>query len=92
MTLDHEGVGGPAVMQSSSDAYGAMGDMFRIVPGVPIDRAMEHVSALLGCVHHLIREADHENDRKALSAAYYLSGFAKAIVNEVELGLNRATM
>ena len=90
MTLDPEAVSGTESMRTSPEGHGAIGDVFRIVPGMPVEQAMEHVSDLLGCVHHLIREADHEDDRKALSAAYYLSGFAKAIMNDVELVLSRA--
>jgi len=47
---------------------------------------------MLGCINHLTTEAEMENDRLAGSAARILSGFAKALIDDIELGLNRASV
>nr|WP_314493397.1 DUF3077 domain-containing protein [uncultured Pseudomonas sp.] len=59
--------------------------MFRIAPGVPVEYAYEHVSVLLGYINHLVPEGDLQDDHKLLGAANYLSAFAKAIVDDVEI-------
>ncbi|ANY90000.1 MULTISPECIES: DUF3077 domain-containing protein [Pseudomonas] len=64
-------------------------DLFRMQPDVPFDRAFEELSVLLGCIRHLTVEAEMENDRIAGSAARILSTFAKAIINDMETGMNR---
>lgn len=61
-------------------------DLFRINPGVPCDYALEQVSTLLGCVHKLIEAGVVDGDGDMIWSAYYLSGFAKAIIQDVELG------
>jgi hypothetical protein len=61
-------------------------DLFRINPGVPCDYALEQVSTLLGCVHKLIEAGAVDNDGEMIWSAYYLSGFAKAIIQDVEVG------
>ena len=61
-------------------------DLFRINPGVPCDYALEQVSTLLGCVHKLIETGVVDSDGDMIWSAYYLSGFAKAIIQDVELG------
>ncbi|MBO0365568.1 DUF3077 domain-containing protein [Pseudomonas shirazensis] len=64
--------------------------IFRVMPGVPFEHAYEHVSVLLGYIKHLVREGDMENDHKLLGAADYLSTFAKAIMDDIEIARNRA--
>ncbi|MEN5199746.1 DUF3077 domain-containing protein [Pseudomonas wadenswilerensis] len=64
--------------------------LFRITPGVPCDYALEQASTLLGCVHKLTRAGVMDEDGDMMWAAFYLSGFAKAIVDDVGLGMNRA--
>ncbi|MGE7991001.1 DUF3077 domain-containing protein [Pseudomonas sp. NPDC089554] len=64
--------------------------LFRITPGVPFDDAYEQVSVLLGYIKHLVREGDMENDHKLLGAADYLSAFAKAIMDDIEIARNRS--
>ena len=61
-------------------------DLFRINPGVPCDYALEQISTLLGCVHKLIEAGAVDNDGDMIWSAYYLSGLAKAIIKDVELG------
>lgn len=61
-------------------------DLFRISPGVPCEYALEQVSTLLGCVNKLLQAGIVDGDGDMLCSAYYLSGFAKAIINDVEVG------
>ncbi|MCO7516781.1 DUF3077 domain-containing protein [Pseudomonas guariconensis] len=65
-------------------------ELFRVQPGVPLDRALDELSMLLGCIRHLTTEAEMEGDLLAGSAARVLSSMAKALINDVELGMNRA--
>ena len=65
-------------------------DLFRIAPGVPCDYALEQVSTLLGCVHTLVHAGTVDNDGDMLWSAYYLSAFAKAIIDDVEAGRVKA--
>ncbi|WP_369988024.1 DUF3077 domain-containing protein [Pseudomonas xanthosomatis] len=65
-------------------------ELFRIQPGVPFEQAFSDLSVLLGCISHLTTEAEMENDRKAGSAARILSGLAKGLIDDMELGMNRA--
>ncbi|WP_312932687.1 DUF3077 domain-containing protein [Pseudomonas sp.] len=62
--------------------------MFQVSPGVPFGEAYEHVSVLLGYIHHLVAEGDAQDDHKLLGAAGYLSAFAKAIVDDIEIAQN----
>ena len=64
-------------------------NLLRVEPGVPIDAAYEHVSILMGYIKHLVREGDMEDDHKLLGAADYLSAFAKAIMDDIEIARNR---
>ncbi|CAM3980985.1 hypothetical protein CCOS865_01712 [Pseudomonas reidholzensis] len=63
--------------------------IFRAMPGVPFEHAYEQVSVLLGYIKHLVREGDMEDDHKFLGAADYLSAFAKAIMDDIEIARNR---
>ncbi|CAI8738162.1 DUF3077 domain-containing protein [Pseudomonas donghuensis] len=65
-------------------------DLFRVSPGIPCDYALEQASTVLGCVHKLILTSVMEEDDATLWAAYYLSGFAKAIIDDVDLGMKTA--
>ena len=64
-------------------------ELFRIQPGIPFDRAFDELSVLLGCIRHLTFEAEMEKDAIVLSAAHYLSAFAKALINDMELARQR---
>lgn len=64
-------------------------DLFQIAPGVPCGYALEQASTLLGCVHKLIMAGVMDEDDSTVWAAYYLSGFAKAIIDDVHMGLRR---
>lgn len=65
-------------------------DLFRLQPGVPFEHAFSQLSVLIGCIRHLTTEAEMENDRKAGSAARILSEMAKALIDDIELGLNKS--
>ncbi|MGH8381336.1 DUF3077 domain-containing protein [Pseudomonas sp.] len=61
--------------------------LFRITPGVPCDYALEQASTVLGCVHKLILTGLVDEDGDMMWAAFYLSEFAKAIIDDVSLGM-----
>ncbi|CAK13845.1 DUF3077 domain-containing protein [Pseudomonas entomophila] len=64
-------------------------ECFRVQPGVPFSRAFDEISVLQGCILHLTTEAEFEGDLLAGSAARMLSAMAKALINDLEIGLNR---
>lgn len=64
-------------------------ELYRIEPGVPLDVAFDELSVLIGCIKHLNEEAEMEGDKIAGSAARILSAMAKALINDMEVGLNR---
>ncbi|MFJ4347219.1 DUF3077 domain-containing protein [Pseudomonas sp. NPDC089401] len=63
--------------------------LYAIQPGIPLDQAFNELSVLLGCIRHLSEEAEMEGNLVAGSAARILSAMAKALVNDMEMGLNR---
>ncbi|WAB97939.1 MULTISPECIES: DUF3077 domain-containing protein [Pseudomonas] len=65
-------------------------DLFSLRPDVPFDHAFSQLSILLGCIRHLTTEAEMENDRIAGSAARILSEMAKALIDDLERGMNKA--
>ncbi|AIL59852.1 DUF3077 domain-containing protein [Pseudomonas alkylphenolica] len=64
--------------------------LFRIAPGVPCDYALEQASTVLGCVHKLIQAGLLDEDGEMMWAAYFLCEFAKSIVDDVGLGMQKA--
>lgn len=64
--------------------------LFRISPGVPCDYALEQASTVLGCVHKLIQAGLLDEDGEMMWAAYFLSDFAKALVDDAGLGIKQA--
>ncbi|HEN8713998.1 MULTISPECIES: DUF3077 domain-containing protein [Pseudomonas] len=64
-------------------------DLFSLRPDVPFDHAFSQLSVLLGCIRHLTTEAEMENDRIAGSAARILSEMAKALIDDLERGMNK---
>lgn len=85
-TKDDETVGVASFIRSQDPPV----DLFRISPGVPCDYALEEASTLLGCVHKLILIGVTDKDEDTILAAYYLSGFAKAIIDDVGLAMNKS--
>lgn len=65
-------------------------DLFSLRPDAPFDHAFSQLSVLLGCIRHLTTEAEMENDRIAGSAARILSEMAKALIDDLERGMNEA--
>ena len=63
--------------------------LFRVQPGIPLERALDELSMLLGCIRHLTTEAEMDGDLLAGSAARVLSCMAKALINDLEVGLPR---
>ncbi len=57
----------------------------RVKPHTPAEETLEHVSILLGYINHLVEQGDLEDDHKLLGAAGYLSAFAKAIMDDMEM-------
>ena len=64
-------------------------DLYRIQPGIPFQHAFGELSVLLGCIRHLTCEAEMENDQIAASTARILSALAKALIDDLEIGMNR---
>lgn len=64
-------------------------ECFRVLPGVPFDRAFDELSMLQGCILHLTTEAEMEGDLLAESAARIFSAMAKALINDLGNGLGR---
>ncbi len=64
-------------------------DLFPLQPNVPFNHAFSQLSVLLGCIRHLTTEAEMENDRIAGSAARILTEMAKALIDDMERGLNK---
>lgn len=64
-------------------------DLYTIQPGIPLDHAFDELSVLLGCIRHLSEEAEMESNLIAGSATRILSAMAKALINDMEMGLNR---
>ena len=65
-------------------------ELFRVQPGIPMERVLGEISVLLGCIRHLSTEAEMEGDLVAGSAARILSDMAKALANDLERGMSRA--
>ncbi|MBA1204441.1 DUF3077 domain-containing protein [Pseudomonas capeferrum] len=59
--------------------------LFRVVPGHDLDYVLEQSSRLMGCVYKLTHEASLEHDDTLVLAAYYLSGMAKALTEDVAM-------
>jgi|GEM_PF-799155 len=79
---------GCALLQG--DEQGQRLALFAVQGDVPFEQAFSELSVMLGCIRHLTTEAEMENDRQAGSAARILSGLAKALIDDMELGLRKA--
>lgn len=79
---------GCALLQG--DEQGQRLALFAVQGDVPFKQAFSELSVMLGCIRHLTTEAEMENDRQAGSAARILSGLAKALIDDMELGLRKA--
>ena len=79
---------GCALLQG--DEQGQRLALFAVQGDVPFEQAFSELSVMLGCIRHLTTEAEMENDRQAGSAARILSGLAKALIDDMELGVRKA--
>ncbi|MBA1200665.1 DUF3077 domain-containing protein [Pseudomonas capeferrum] len=59
--------------------------LFRVVPGHDLDYVLEQSLLMMGCVYKLTREASLAPDDTLVLAAYYLSGMAKALIEDMAL-------
>lgn len=59
--------------------------LFRVVPGHDLDFVLEQSSLIMGCVYKLTREASLAPDDTLVLAAHYLSGMAKALIEDIAL-------
>lgn len=57
--------------------------LFRVEPGHNAAFALEQSALLMNCVHRLTLHAGLEHDGALIWAAHYLSGMAKALVDDV---------
>ncbi|MNF66105.1 hypothetical protein D3C84_478890 [compost metagenome] len=74
---------------SSCNPDGQM--LFRINPDICVEDALEHASCLMDCVNRLSQfGTTEENSESAIWAAHYLGEMAKAIIDDVTLGLFQA--
>lgn len=78
--VGHFGEGGEACVQAP---------LFRVVPGHPLDHAVEQATVLMCAVHKISDLAMVETDNlpTLLTAMHYLSGMAKALVQDANHGL-----
>jgi hypothetical protein len=66
--------------------------LFRLNPGLCTEDALEHASVLMGCANTLTRLSGLEHDSSTLAwAAHYLGDMAKAIIDDVALGMQTRT-
>lgn len=63
--------------------------LFRINPDVPCNYALEQASLMMGCVSRLTILGALDDDGSLVWAAHFLSSMAKALVDDVELGLKQ---
>lgn len=59
--------------------------LFRVVPGHDLGYMLEESSRLMGCVYKLTHEASLQQNDMLVLAAYYLSGMAKALTEDVAM-------
>ncbi|VVQ06487.1 hypothetical protein PS910_04370 [Pseudomonas fluorescens] len=72
---------------SFSPGAGSHQPLFKIVKGAPADFAREQASVMLGCVRKLTLIGALEEEYEMVWAAHYLSGLAKAIVDDCDPSL-----
>lgn len=65
--------------------------LFQINPGISGEDALQHASLLMNCVNTLTYLGAMDDGNDAMRwASHYLSEMAKAIIDDVTLGLQRA--
>ncbi|TLP61734.1 MULTISPECIES: DUF3077 domain-containing protein [Pseudomonas] len=63
--------------------------LFRIEPGIPCRHAREQASELMGYVRDLTLSGVMDENPQLVWASHYLSGLAKALMDDAELGMGR---
>lgn len=61
--------------------------LFRVEPGHSADFVLEQATMLMRCVSKLTKEMLFEQDEAMVCAAHYLSGMAKALVEDLAHGM-----
>lgn len=61
--------------------------LFRVEPGHNADFVLEQAALLMGCVSKLSHNAWFEQDEAMVCAAHFLSGMAKALVEDLAFGM-----
>ncbi|PSS56509.1 DUF3077 domain-containing protein [Pseudomonas sp. BBP2017] len=61
--------------------------LFRVVPGHNADFVLEQAALLMNCVSKLTQHVLFEQDEAMICAAHYLSGMAKAMVEDLAHGM-----
>lgn len=70
---------------------GEGGELFRVEPGHSAAFVLEQATLLMSCAQKLSLEASVEQDFNAAWAAHYLTGMAKALVQDLAHGLMVST-
>jgi|GEM_PF-1010069 len=71
-----------------SEGEGSPAALFRVMPDIPIDYALEQASVMMGCVHKLTFVGVMDKDDTLVWAAHLLSGMAHALVEDLALGVS----
>ncbi|CAK9887521.1 MULTISPECIES: DUF3077 domain-containing protein [Pseudomonas] len=64
--------------------------LFRVEPGHSADFVLEQAALLMGCVSKLTHQAMIEEDEAMACAAHFLSGMAKALVEDLATANSRS--
>lgn len=65
--------------------------LFRVEAGIPCQAAREQASELMGYVRDLSIDGLMEDKPQLLWASYYLSALARALLDDAELGMAKAS-
>ena len=61
--------------------------LFKVTPGHDAEYALEQAGVLMNCVYKITLQAGIDQDATLVWAAHYLSGMAKALVEDVTHGM-----
>ncbi|CAG8871031.1 hypothetical protein PS627_04246 [Pseudomonas fluorescens] len=61
--------------------------LFKVQPGHDAEYALEQASVLLDCVYNMTLDAGVDGNGQMVWGAHYLSGMAKALVEDVAHGM-----
>ncbi|QXH51065.1 DUF3077 domain-containing protein [Pseudomonas fakonensis] len=84
MTTEHQTTVGKTCFYQGE---GHTQPLFRIEPGIPCRQAREQASELMGCVRDLTLSGVMDENPQLVWASHYLSGLAKALMDDAELGM-----